>query len=125
MLELEAMSGSVRERVVRLALLVEPGGKIIPSVFRHLAGDESVLSSVETTLREAIDAGVLDTVYGHIQATLTKTADEWPLPVHPVEDSATRAVIEPFAATIPRMLAASAILRTAFAGTSRPGVRSG
>lgn len=120
MLELEAMSGSVRERVLRLALLVEPGGKIIPSVFRHLAGDESLLSSVETTLREAVDAGILDTAYDQIRATLTKTADEWPLPVHPVEDSATRGVIEPFAATIPRMLATSAILRTAVAGTSLP-----
>lgn len=113
MLELEAMPGSVRERVVRLARLVEPGSTIVPSVFRHLAADDSLLPAVETTLRAASTAGVLDTTYDQMRATLAKTADEWPLPVNPVQDSATRTVIEPFAATIPRMLAASAILRTA------------
>lgn len=123
MLELEAMPGSVRERVVRLARLVEPGGTIIPSVFRHLAAEHSLLAAVETTLRGANTAGVLDTTYDQMRTTITKMADEWPLPVHLVQDSATRAVIEPFAATIPRMLAASAILRTAFAGTPCPRLR--
>lgn len=125
MLELEAMPGSVRESVVRLARLVEPGGTIIPSVFRHLAADDSLLAAVETTLRAASTAGLLDTTYDQMRTTLTKMADEWPLPVHRVQDSATRAVIEPFAATIPRVLAASAILRTAFAGTPCPRARHG
>lgn len=120
MLELEVLPESVRERVVRLALLVEPGGRIIPSVFRHLAGDESLLSAVETALRAASDAGVLDKAYDQIRAGVTKTADEWPLSVHPVLDSATRTVIEPFAATIPRMLATSAILRSALPGRPLP-----
>lgn len=120
MLDLEAMPGTVRERVLRLAQLVEPSGRVVPSVFRHLAGDASLLAAVEATLRAASTGGVLDTAYDQMRSTLTKTADEWPLPVNPVEDSATRAVIEPFAATIPRMLAASAILRAAFAVDALP-----
>lgn len=125
MLKLEAMPGDVRERVVRLSRLVEPGGTIIPGVFRHLAAYNALLASIETTLHAASTAGVLDTAYDQVCATRTKVVDEWPLAVRPVQDSTTRDVIEPFAETIPRMLAASAILRAAFAGTPCPPAAHG
>lgn len=123
MLELEAMPGSVRECVVRLARLMEPDGKIVPSVFRHLAADDSLLRAVETTLRTASITGVLGAAYEEMRTTVTRTAGEWPLTVDPMQDNPTRAVIEPFAATIPRMLAASVILRSAFTEAAGPESR--
>ena len=112
MLELDAMTDATREQVFRLARMVDPDGDVVPSLFRHLAHDDVLLNTVAATLRAASLSGDFDRLRDEITATVATTITEWPLPVDPLTDPSTRALIEPFARVIPRMLAVSAVLRS-------------
>lgn len=112
MLELDAMSDATREQVLRLARMVDPKGDVVPSLFRHLAGDDGLLNTVAATLRAASLSGDFDRLHNEITARVAATITEWPVPVDPLTDPGTRALIEPFARVIPRMLAVSAVLHS-------------
>ena len=112
MLELDEMTGATREQVVRLARMVDTKGDVVPSVFRHLAHDDVLVDTAVATLRAAFLSGAFDRLCDEIISTVATTITEWPVPVDPLTDSGTRALIEPFARAIPRMLAVSAVLRS-------------
>lgn len=113
MLDLETMPEKARAQVRRLAQLVVPDSDVVPSVFRHFAAAEALLDAVVSALDTASATGELDRISDVVEAEVTRTMAEWPVPVDPVVDSGVRAALEPFATMIPRMLVVSAVLRTA------------
>lgn len=113
MLELDAMTEPARRQIRRLAQLADPEGDVIPSLFRHFGHDEELLAYVTAALERAFENGALDQLQKRILQAVANAVAQWPNVVQPVTDPAIRSVLEPFARTIPRMLAVSAILRPA------------
>ncbi len=113
MLEVDDIGTVARESVLRLARLIEPGGRAVPSLFRHVGHDPALLGWIETAVTEAAGSGALDRCERLIRATAAWTASHWPEPVQPLDDDHDRKLLEPFGIMIPRMLATSAVLRAA------------
>lgn len=113
MLEVKDMDTVARESVLRLARLIEPGGRAVPSLFRHVGHDPGLLGWIETAVTEAAASGALDRCERSVRATATWSASHWPEPVQPLDDDRDRKLLEPFRIMIPRMLATSAVLRVA------------
>lgn len=113
MLEVDDMGTAARESVLRLARLIEPGGRAVPSLFRHVGHDPALLGWIETAVTKAAASRALGRYEHSVRATAAWTASHWPEPVQPLDDDRDRKLLEPFGIMIPRMLATSAVLRAA------------
>lgn len=116
MLDLEAMSSDAVASVLRLSRVIEPRGRAIPSLFRHLGHDPVLLRWVEAELGHSSDSGALDQAETSMRASAAWTASHWPEAVQPLADEPLRNLLDPFRTMIPRMLAVSAVLRRAVEG---------
>jgi hypothetical protein len=102
-------------RIARISKMIEPSGVVVPSLFLHLARDETVLRFVESSLTEAVGDGRFQRSLDLINCRVDSAVASWPMRLDPIEDSETRALLMPFRETITRMLAAAGILRKASA----------
>jgi hypothetical protein len=110
------MTPAARDIVMSLSRIVDPTGAVVPSLFRHLAHDVSLLGAVNDVLSAADSDGELDRRSSAMAARADAAAERWPSSVAPLEDADARALLEPFRRAIPRMLAVSGLVRTGLLG---------
>ncbi|WP_026531413.1 hypothetical protein [Arthrobacter sp. H41] len=113
MLEVDDMGTEARNSVLRLARLIEPGGRAVPSLFRHIGHDTALLDWIESVVTDAAESGALNRCEDSVRAVAARTAAHWPEPVQPLDDDQVRKLLQPFETMIPRMLATSTVLRAA------------
>lgn len=118
MVAIDAMSPSARQVVLQLAALVDPTRAVVPSLFRHLAHEPDLLAAVSEVVQAADQTGRLNQLAKTSQARVEGVIRRWPVPVTPVVDPTTDALLASFQHVIPRMLAVSEVLRDSLVGRS-------
>jgi hypothetical protein len=113
MADLSTLARPARELLEEMAAAIAAGGEtvLVPSLFRHFAHNPCLLALIWTALRPLVDGGSIRACSEAVSARAASLATALPYPVGRLEDEETRAVLERFATTIPRMLVAGSRLR--------------
>jgi hypothetical protein len=120
MADLRSVGGQVRALLEEMSQdFAAPGETIlIPSLFRHFAHNPGLLALLWVALRPCIEHGTFADRVAVVAQMAPALARSLPFPVRRIEDASTRAALQRFTDTVPRMIVAGGMMQQALNRTS-------